>query len=565
MFFSLTNASIRIKIGAAFAAVFILIATLGGVSLYKFKDFNNDVAEITENYLLAIGYLDNIRAGHFTHRLAMEHLFLVDLSSDEKATAQGQAKAARAVIDEYLGKYAPTVETPEETEIFRNYKLHADGYFRGIDAALAVYAQGNMAEAAKIYRTQALTEAKGVDEWLATDLDFNVKTGNEWAKLASDSYHSGSFIVVALLAVTVVLSTLSGHLLVKAIAQPVVGMVKAMLALAEGNTAIDVPSKQRQDEIGNMARAVEVFRQNAIDNERMRQDQKQSEIRAQTERRNEMLKMADSLESRVHGIVGTINQSVRKLHTASDNLSANAEQTQRQSAAVAAATEQATTNVGTVSAASSQLTASINEISRRVNDAARVSGAASAEAKAATGRVAGLESAAQKIGEVVQLINDIASQTNLLALNATIESARAGDAGKGFAVVANEVKSLAGQTGRATDDIAAQIGTIQVETQAAVSAIETIARTIEQINEMTASIATAVEQQGAATGEIARNVEQATAGTREVSNNISGVAHAASDTGQMAQSVFQAAGELMAESTELEHEIENFLSELRAG
>jgi methyl-accepting chemotaxis protein len=363
---------------------------------------------------------------------------------------------------------------------------------------------------------------------------------------------------------SIAIAVIVALVLARGISRPITGLTTVMADLAGGRTAIQIPDTERRDEIGHMARAVEVFRLNAIDNARLRQQQQENEAQAREARRQEMLKMADSLESRVRRVVTAINASAGELHTASDNLAANAEQTQRQSAAVASATEQATANVGTVSAASIELTASIHEISRRVSEAAEVAVAASHEAKAADSRISGLEHAAQKIGEVVQLINDIASQTNLLALNATIESARAGEAGKGFAVVANEVKHLAGQTGRATEDIAAQIGTIQAETRAAVSAIEAIARTIERINEMSASIAGAVEQQGAATAEIARNVEQATAGTREVATNISGVAQAASDTGRMAQSLFAAAGNLMTDSGELEREVESFLADLRA-
>ncbi len=337
-----------------------------------------------------------------------------------------------------------------------------------------------------------------------------------------------------------------------------------MTALAMGNLNVAIHGSSRRDEIGSMAKAVEVFRQAAVDNARLRQEQRDAEQRAAAERRQDMLKMADQLGSRVHRVVATINGSVKELHGASDKLSANAEQTQQRSATVAAATEQASSNVETVSAASVELTASIEEISRQVIAATEVAASAEAEALAATDKISGLETAAQKIGEVVSLINDIASQTNLLALNATIESARAGEAGKGFAVVANEVKHLAGQTGRATEDIAKQIEAIQNETREAVAAINSMAETIERINEMTTSIASAVEEQGAATGDISRNVEQASAGTREVSRNIAGVAEAASDTGRMAQSVFDSAGTLLREVGELEHEVDGFLADLRA-
>ena len=378
-------------------------------------------------------------------------------------------------------------------------------------------------------------------------------------------FRENAISVGGIIAVIIVISCLVSFLITARTARPIEHLNTQMASIADGHLQETVRGVERKDEIGSMAKAVEVFRQNAIENNRLHQAQKDAEIRSQQQRRQEMLGMADSLEGRVHGIVVAITNSVRDLHTAASNLSANAEQTQRQSSAVSSATEQANANVGTVAAASVELTASIHEIARQVTDAAQVAASASAEAQSATGKIAGLETAAQKIGEVVQLINDIASQTNLLALNATIESARAGEAGKGFAVVANEVKNLAGQTGRATEDIANQIGAIQEETRSAVAVIEAIAKTILQINEMSASIASAVEEQGAATGEIARNVAEASDGTRQVADNISGVAMAADDTGQMAEKVFNAAGTLMNDIGNLEHEVEAFLKDLRVG
>ena len=369
----------------------------------------------------------------------------------------------------------------------------------------------------------------------------------------------GSIIAVVLLLVVVL-----GYLITTRTARPIEYMNRQMACIAGGELQVSVEGTARKDEIGSMAKAVEVFRLNAIENGRLQASQHEAEVRAAQQRRQEMLAMASALEERVHGVVVSINASARELHGAASNLSANAEQTQRQSCAVSDATEQANANVATVASASTELSASIHEISCHVSRAAEVAHTASVEAQAATGRIAGLESAVQSIGEVVSLINDIASQTNLLALNATIESARAGEAGKGFAVVAHEVKNLAGQTGRATEDIARQIGAIQEETRSAVAAIEAIARTINQINEMSVTISESVVEQGAATNEIARNVEHASNGTRQVADNISGVSMAASETGAMAAQVFNSAETLMSEASDLERQVVSFLGELRA-
>jgi methyl-accepting chemotaxis protein len=245
-------------------------------------------------------------------------------------------------------------------------------------------------------------------------------------------------------------------------------------------------------------------------------------------------------------------------------MSATAEETERQSTAVAAASDQATANVQTVAAASEELSGSIAEIGRQVADSARIAGLAVEEANRTNGQVTALSEAAQKVGDVIRMINDIASQTNLLALNATIEAARAGEAGKGFAVVASEVKSLANQTARATEEIASQIEAIQAATTDTVEAIQRIGGTIGQISEISATIAAAVEQQGAATQEIARNVTEAATGTADVSSNIATVTRAAGETGAAASQVLSAAGELSQQGETLSAEVARFLQNIRA-
>jgi methyl-accepting chemotaxis protein len=262
--------------------------------------------------------------------------------------------------------------------------------------------------------------------------------------------------------------------------------------------------------------------------------------------------------------LGATSNAVVELEKTAQSLTTTAEETSRQSTAVAGASEEATTNVQTVAAAAEELASSIAEIGRQVSDAAKAAGEAVDEAKATNETVAGLVAAAQKIGDVVQLINDIASQTNLLALNATIEAARAGEAGKGFAVVASEVKTLASQTAKATEEIAAQIHAMQSVTDDAATAIRRIGEKIGGINEIAASIASAVEEQGAATQEIARNVQEAAKGTQEVSSNIGGVNQAAAETGQSAGHVSEAARQLSLQSEALKSQIDEFLSKVKA-
>ncbi len=276
------------------------------------------------------------------------------------------------------------------------------------------------------------------------------------------------------------------------------------------------------------------------------------------------VRLADNFETNVKGVVESVSSAATEMQSSAQSMSATAEETNRQATAVAAAAEEATTNVQTVSSAAEELSASISEIGRHVAKSTTISQAAVAEANRTNDKVQGLANAAQKIGDVVKLINDIASQTNLLALNATIEAARAGEAGKGFAVVASEVKSLANQTAKATDEIAAQISAIQDATNEAVKAIQGIGTTIGEINEIATTIAAAVEQQSAATGEIAQSVQQAAQGTQDVSANITGVSQSAGEAGSAAEQVLSAARELSQQSEMLRQQVGAFLVEVRA-
>jgi methyl-accepting chemotaxis protein len=373
-----------------------------------------------------------------------------------------------------------------------------------------------------------------------------------------------TFLLIGAVVVLGVVGTI-GFLFARSLTRPVAEMTGAMESLAGGDLEVEVPAQGRGDEIGDMAAAVQVFKDNAIRVKQMEAEQAEMARQAEEEKKAAMHKMADDFEASVGGIVNAVSSAATEMESSSQTMSATAEQTAQQSGAVAAAAEQASANVQTVATAAEELSSSIAEISRQVAQSSEVSGGAVAEAEKTNAQVQGLADAANKIGEVVKLISDIAEQTNLLALNATIEAARAGEAGKGFAVVANEVKSLANQTAKATEEISQQIGAVQAETQDAVRAIGSITGTIGQINEIASTIAAAVEEQGAATGEIARNVQQAAAGTQEVTSNIGGVNQAAAETGESAGQLRNAAGELSTQAETLSNEVSRFLDQVRAG
>jgi len=363
---------------------------------------------------------------------------------------------------------------------------------------------------------------------------------------------SNTYLLIAIcIAVAQAIGIALAMLIGNGIANPIRHITETMQRLAKGDNDVEVTGTERADEIGDMAETVEVFKQNAIEADRLRGEQEQSRKQAETmreeqeeakrqaedDRRNDMLKLADGFEASVKGVVELVSSSSTEMESTAQSMTSIAEGTQSKTSEVAVASEQATANVNTVASAAEELSSSIGEISRRVSHSAEISGQAVQAAENTNQTIRELAEAAQKIGEVVDLINDIANQTNLLALNATIEAARAGDAGKGFAVVASEVKNLASQTAQATEDISAQIGGIQSTTQDAVQAIEGIGTTISEMNEIATTIASAVEEQGAATSEISRNVQEAATGTERVNANISDVSEASAETGQSASEV----------------------------
>lgn len=393
---------------------------------------------------------------------------------------------------------------------------------------------------------------------LAADTESEV-AGQRLRSTVATSLEIGMVCVI----LTIVLGLLFGAMSGQAITKPIQAITQVMRDLSSGHKDVEIPQLDRKDEVGKMAQAVLIFKENMIKNDKL--ETQQSQERQVREKRAQLIEqLVGEFQNTSSSVVNAVAEAATQLQSNSKIMSSTAQQTTEQSKIVAEAAQEATNNVQTVASAAEELHASINEIKQRVIESTQIAASAVEDTNATNKTVGGLAEAAQKIGAVVELINDIAGQTNLLALNATIEAARAGDAGKGFAVVAQEVKGLADQTARATKEIADQIQEMQTMTAQTVTAIQGIATTISRVNEISTTIASAVEEQSSATNEIAQSIEHASTGTRTVSTNISSVTEASTETSHMASQVLDAGNQLAHEGEKLRREVEQFINKVRS-
>ncbi|KQO71371.1 chemotaxis protein [Methylobacterium sp. Leaf87] len=558
---ALQKVTIRAKLIASFSLITAFILGIGWLGVTGLSRVDALLTDVQTNWLPSIqtsGRIDTALARYTTSLLR---------------TTQTTDAADRAKIDADMGKrreqitaltkaYERLISSETERAQFETFRKEVNGFLAVADRIAAAARNGS--DGYNLYLSEAVEPRRRASTALEKLIEINdagaLKAHEEGNALTART----KTIALTALTLAVALALLLAILIVRSVTHGIDAVVRPMTGLTKGDLAVTIPHQGTGTEIGRIADSVQIFKDGLIRMKRLEDETAQARAGAEAQRRRAMQQMAEAFERAVVGVVASVGRSAADLQATAQAMSGTATETASQSVSVAAAAEEAASNVETVAAAAEELGSSVQEIGRQVQGSAELAGVAVREAGATAALVQELSGATARIGDVVKLIADIASQTNLLALNATIEAARAGEAGRGFAVVATEVKELAGQTARATDEIGTQIARIQGATGESVRAIEAIRGRIGEISTVATSIAAAVEEQGAATQEIVRNVAQAATGTGEVTANIAGVAAAAEETGAAASQVLASASDLSRQSEHLGAEVERFLSSVRA-
>ncbi len=559
----MTNWAIRGKIIIIFSVLLSLFAGQAAISIEQVRQTNAAVQELTGRYVALLIQLDKLRGDVSQFRGVLTNL--VSHLDDKAALERNQAARLQAfgVFRDDEVRFSGLVSGDVESRLVERTKAVANDYFSRIDTVMGMIADGKDEQARTAFFGDAIKYGPHVDKALEEAAQFFADGASRLGAQAAASFSAGRWYVIEFVCAAIAVAVLSAVFLVMSIARPIATMTAAMGRLADNDLAVAIPAADRRDEVGRMAQAVAVFRQNMVRVSEFAAEQERLQANAVAARKLVLNQTADEFHGKIGLLVAELSSGAAELTATAAAMSAAAAQANEKAAMMATSAQGASAGVETVAAAAEALSASIGEISREVVRSAEITGQAVADAERTDAIVHALADGAGKIGEIVKLIGSIAGQTNLLALNATIEASRAGDAGKGFAVVASEVKNLAVQTASATRDIGAQVEQIQGATKDAVAAIKAISAMIAEASVIGRSIVAAVEAQGSATTAIAETVHQTALNTQAISSTIAGVSEAANDTGDAARQVLGAATALSRRSEALTAEIGSFVSGIR--
>ncbi|HWE75180.1 MAG TPA: methyl-accepting chemotaxis protein [Stellaceae bacterium] len=554
--------SIKTKMIAAFTMLFVVTVALGLLAVQRLSVINDSARDLRDTWLVGTRTLGDFKYNTMRYR-QLQAAHILSATDEEAAKERTTMNDVASAAGTAWGRYEKTIAHDEERALADQIHHAWLDYLAAGDGLLAVDSKHDDVVSSRLYKGDLRTSYNAFAGLLDKDLDLQQHGAAKNVSEGEALYASAQIWTWSGLAIAALVCLLAGWMAAARVSRPIGRLTAIMVRLAGHDLAAAVDGLGRKDEIGQMAAAVQVFKDNMIEADRLAAAEKAEQVRKEKRQKSVETYIA-SFEREVQETLEALGTSATELRSTAQSMTAIAEETSRQSMAAASASEQASTNVTTVASATEELTVSIAEISRQASQSSTIANKAVSEAASTNDKVQSLTEAAQRVSEVLALINGIAAQTNLLALNATIEAARAGEAGKGFAVVASEVKALAGQTAKATEDIASQIADMQNATRSSVDAIATITRVIGEINEATVGISAAVEQQGAATSEITRNTQESAQGTREVSRNITHVTQAAQETGSAAAQVLIASDDLNRQTANLRQGIDQFLELIRA-
>jgi methyl-accepting chemotaxis protein len=558
----LSNLSIRTKIMAIVAVLLAALTAMDMMALREIRGINANLTEVEAKWLQSAITIGEMQAAILRYQTSIRDHLLAD-DPDTEAQIEKALQSPKQRIKENFAAYESLRTPTDERGVYEEFRKVWDIYAAAGEEVLAASRNQDFAKGREIFTNKLLKIGQQNDDLLNKERELNKRGAEAAVRRGNDLYDFATKFFIGGLAFVALLSLASAAFLIRDVSRGIASIIKPMRALSQGDLAAAIPHGSNDTEIGQMALTLQLFKE-ALITKKASDDAVAAEANAKIARSIRVDGVTREFESVIGKLIESLSSSSTELDTAANTLTTTADSTGRTSSEAAAASQEISSNIQSVAKTAEDITSSVHAIGHKVQEASHIASEAVKQAKSTDGKIAQLSQSAARIGDVIKLITDVAEQTNLLALNATIEAARAGEAGRGFAVVASEVKALAAQTAKATDEIAAQIAGMQAATNESVLAIREIGTTITLISEISSAISAAVEQQGTATQEIARHVQHAAKRSGVVASSIADVSRDAGETGSASGQVLSSAKTISAESVRLKAEVENFLTTVRA-